>query len=320
MTAVGAPSDRLSRVRLSAAAVGKALRRIPPKRLALCGAIALLLLLMVIGPHIGPWGPEEVDHNANLTAPNASHWFGTDRNGMDIFSRILAAPRINLSIALAATTISIAIGVPLGAAAGFFGGRGRVGGMSSELMMRLMDVLQSFPVFIFALVLVAVRGPATENVVAALALVNLPVFVRLARADMLAVREQPYAEAARCLGHSNTRIIFRHLLPNALASSLAQVPVVIGFVILFTASLSFVGAGVRPPTPELGAMIAIGGKNMITGQAWPSLFPGIALGLIVLVFALAAADLGQHIQRVRRGSGAGMLTAGPLGAAVATRA
>lgn len=277
------------------------LARIPFAMILLYGAIAGLLVLTAIGPHIGPWGPEEVDPGAALQPPSSSHWLGTDRTGLDIFSRILAAPRTNLLIALSATAISIGIGLPLGAIAGFFAAQGVVRGLLSELVMRTMDVLQSFPVFIFALVLVAVRGPAAENVIAALALVNLPVFVRLARADMLAVREQPYADAARLLGQSNLHIIFRHLLPNALGSSLAQVPVVIGFVILFTASLSFVGAGVPPPTPELGSMIAVGATNMITGEWWPSVFPGIALGLTVLIFALAAQDIGRRIRRVKRG-------------------
>lgn len=264
----------------------------------LYGAVSVLLVLMVIGPSIGPYGPEQIAGPA-LEPPSASHWLGTDRSGLDVFSRILAAPRTNLLIALVAAGISVLIGVPLGATAGYFAGEGRLGSMFSEGVMRLMDILQSFPVFVFALALVAMRGPATENVIGALAFVNIPVFVRLVRAEMLAVREQPYAEAARCLGHSHLRIIFRHLLPNAIHSTLAQIPVVIGFVILFTASLSFIGAGVPAPTPELGSMIAIGASNMVTGEWWPSLFPGVALGLSVFTFAVAAQDIAARLHRVR---------------------
>lgn len=299
MTGISLPTGTITGDRLLAW-LGR-LRRAPLGTLVLYGAIVILIILALVGPHIGPYGPEEVDPGASLQPPSGRHWLGTDRSGLDIFSRILAAPQTNLVIALTATAISVGIGVPVGAVAGFFAARGGPRGFLSELVMRAMDVLQSFPVLIFALALVAVSGQSTRNVIWALSVVNLPVFVRLTRADMLTVREQPYAEAARCLGHSNMRIIFRHLLPNALGSSLAQVPVVIGFVILFTASLSFVGAGVKPPTAELGSMIKDGARNMITGQWWPSLFPGIALGLTVFTFALAAQDVGRRIRRVKRG-------------------
>jgi peptide/nickel transport system permease protein len=264
-------------------------------------AIGCWLALMAVGPYIGPWGPEQIDPNVNLSPPGGVHLFGTDNVGMDIFSRILAAPRINLLIALMATSLAVGIGVPLGAVAGYLTAKPGWRGFLSDLIMRLLDVIQAFPIFIFALALVAVLGPSTRNVILALTLAGVTLFTRLARADMLAVREMPYAEAARCLGHSDMRIIFRHLLPNALSASIAQVPVVIGFVILFTASLSFVGAGVPPPTPELGSMIAIGARNLITGQWWPALFPGIALGLMILSFALGALDIGQRLRAVKRG-------------------
>ena len=264
--------------------------------------VGVWLLLMFIGPSIGPWGPEEIDRDSILQSPGVEHWLGTDRSGMDIFSRILAAPRVNLSIAITAVIISIMIGFPIGALAGYVSGLGRLKSVSSEFIMRTMDVLQAFPVFIFALALVAVRGPSTENVIVAMAFVNIPPFVRLGRAEMLSVRELPYADAARVLGHSGPRIVFRHLMRNSIQTSVATIPVVMGFVILFTASLSFVGAGVPRPTPELGSMVAIGATNMITGQWWPALFPGIALGLVVLTFAFAAQDFGLRIRAVKRGT------------------
>ena len=275
------------------------------------GGVVILIILTAIGPELGSWlegwapkaftwGSEEVDSGHALEAPSGRHLFGTDAIGMDIFMRILAAPRINLFIGLTAGAISVAIGLPLGLIAGYVGGRGRAASFLSELIMRAQDVLQSFPVFVFALVLVAVRGLSVENVIIALTIVNLPAFARLARAEMLLVREQPYADAARILGHSNAWIIFRHLAPNSIASSLATVPMVIGFVILFTASLSFVGAGVPPPTPELGGMIARGANNMVTGEWWPSVFPGVALGLIVLILAFAAQDIAARMRSVKR--------------------
>ena len=248
------------------------------------------------------WGSEEIDRGTSLVAPfTQGHILGTDAVSQDILARIIQAPKINLLIAVVAATLSVLMGVPLGGIAGFLEGRGKFGAAMSELIMRAMDVLQSFPVFIFAIVLVAVTSPSAKNVIIALTIVNLPVFVRLARSDMLTAREQPYADAAKILGHSNTRLIFRHLLPNSVASSLAQVPVVVGFVILFTASLSFVGAGVPPPTAELGGMISRGSKNLYTGQWWPSIFPGIALGLTVFFLALAAQDIGTRMRVVKRG-------------------
>lgn len=269
-------------------------------------AVAIWIILMFIGPSIGPYGPEEIDTDSILQRPGSEHWLGTDRSGMDIFSRILAAPRVNLFIAITAVIISIVIGFPIGALAGYIAGVGRVEAASSEFIMRSMDVLQAFPVFIFALALVAVRGPSTTNVIVAMAFVNIPPFVRLGRAEMLTVRELPYADAARVLGHSGPRIVFRHLLRNSIQTSVATIPVVMGFVILFTASLSFVGAGVPRPTPELGSMVAIGATNMVTGQWWPALFPGIALGLIVLSFAFAAQDVGLRIRAVKRGTAVGI--------------
>lgn len=275
--------------------------------------VGLILILTAIGPEIGPalsgvgcgcgWGSEEIDRGHALEGPSASHFFGTDRTGFDIFSRVLSSPRINLVIALVATALSVVIGLPLGLLAGYVGGRTRAATALSEVIMRCMDVLQSFPLFVFAIVLVAVIGQSAEIVIIALTIVNLPVFARLARAEMLTVREQPYADAARILGHGNFRLIFRHLAPNSIASSVATVPMVIGFVILFTASLSFVGAGVKPPQAELGGMIRVGANNMVTGEWWPSVFPGIALGLFVLIFAFAAQDIAVRMRSVKRAEG-----------------
>ena len=280
---------------------------------AIYSGVGVILLLTIIGPSIGPWladagcvcgwGSEQIDSGHALETPSGTHFFGTDRSGLDVFSRVLAAPRINLVIALAATALSVVIGVPLGLLAGYIGGRAFAATVVSELIMRFMDVLQSFPLFVFAVVLVAVRGQSTEIVVIALTIVNLPVFARLARAEMLTVREQPYSDAARILGHGNFRLIFRHLAPNSVASSVATVPMVIGFVILFTASLSFVGAGVKPPTAELGGMIRVGANNMVTGEWWPSVFPGVALGLMVLIFAFAAQDFAARMRSVKRAEG-----------------
>lgn len=259
--------------------------------------VFILLVLTVIGPMIAPHPTETSAPENSLQPPNATHWFGTDENGMDIFSRVLAAPRVDVIVALVATAISLGIGAPLGVVAGFFEGRGRrVVSTMSEGMLRLLDVIQAFPVFILALVLVAIRGTGIVNIIIAVAFVNAPVFLRLARSEVLSLRERPYAEAARAVGNSNLSIAFRHLLPNALPSLLVQVSVTIGFAILLTAGLSFVGAGVTPPTPELGAMIASGAKYLTLGQWWPALFPGIVLGLTVFAFGITGEAIGRLME------------------------
>jgi peptide/nickel transport system permease protein len=271
--------------------------KLSPLEVFACAAFLIILLLAAVGPLITPYPTETANPSLRLLPPSGSHWFGTDENGMDIFSRILASPRIDVVIAMVATAISVLVGVPLGVLAGYFeGNRRRAASIMGETILRVLDVIQAFPVFIFAMVLVATRGANTVNIVAAVAFVNMPVFLRLTRSEMLSLRDRPFAEAARAVGNSDLRIGFKHLLPNALPPLVVQVSVTVGFAILLTAGLSFVGAGVAPPTPELGSMISTGAKFLITGQWWPSVFPGIALGLIVFTFGVVGETLGRVLQ------------------------
>ncbi|HEX9589190.1 MAG TPA: dipeptide/oligopeptide/nickel ABC transporter permease/ATP-binding protein, partial [Bradyrhizobium sp.] len=247
----------------------------------------LVLIIAAIGPFVAPYPPTFADPLQRLVSPNGAHPFGTDENGIDVLSRLIAAPRTDVLIAVIATTLSVAIGAPLGVVAGYFEGTDRRAmRWISEGTLRLLDVIQAFPVFILAMVLVAIRGTGPVNVVFAVAFVNFPVFLRLVRSEILSLREHLYAEAAVALGNSELGVGFKHLLPNAWPTVLVQVSVTIGFAVLLTAGLSFVGAGVSPPTPELGAMIASGAKFMITGQWWVAMFPGLLLGLIVFTFAV----------------------------------
>ena len=239
----------------------------------------LVLIIAAIGPFVAPYPPTFADPLQRLVSPNVAHPFGTDENGIDVLSRLIAAPRTDVLIAVIATTLSVAIGAPLGVVAGYFEGADRRAmRWISEGTLRLLDVIQAFPVFILAMVLVAIRGTGPVNVVFAVAFVNFPVFLRLVRSEILSLREHPYAEAAVALGNSELGVGFKHLLPNAWPTVLVQVSVTIGFAVLLTAGLSFVGAGVSPPTPELGAMIASGAKFMILGQWWVAMFPGLLLG------------------------------------------
>jgi peptide/nickel transport system permease protein len=287
--------------------VGRGIAALTALELVGCAIGLLLLVLAVIGPIIAPYPTETAFPYARLLSPGGEHWLGTDENGMDILSRILAAPRSDVEVAIVATGISLGIGAPVGVLVGFFEGTARRGAsFLVEVVLRLLDVIQAFPVFILALVLVAVRGTSLTNIIGAIAFVNMPVFLRLARAEVLSLRERPYAEAARAVGNSDMRIAFRHLLPNAFPPLIVQLSVTIGFAILLTASLSFVGAGVTPPTPELGAMIAGGAKFLILGQWWPALFPGIALGVTVFAFGIGGEALGRFLDpsRLRPGASA----------------
>jgi peptide/nickel transport system permease protein len=245
----------------------------------------VILFLAAFGPLIAPQPTEIAQPNHRLLAPSSAHWFGTDTNGIDIFSRVLAAPRTDVVVALVATVISLVIGTGLGLVAGYLEtSPRRAASISGEAMLRLLDVLQAFPVFIFAMVLVAIRGATVTNLIIAIAFVNFPVFLRLVRTEVLRLHREPYIEAARAIGNSEWRIAVRHVLPNALPPVIVQLSVTIGFAVLLTAGLSFVGAGIAPPTPELGNMISGGASYIVTGQWWASVFPGLALGTMVFVF------------------------------------
>ena len=263
------------------------LRNLPAWQWGVLAIILGTLFLTLFGPYLGPYSATGASPSDRLLPPSAAHWLGTDDNGIDILSRLLAAPRIDVLIALVATAISVLVGAPIGVVVALFESRrGRGSRAGAEAVMRFLEVIQAFPVFVFAMVLVAVFGGSTINIIAAVAFVNTPVFVRLVRADVLSLIQRPFAEAARAVGNSEARVGFRHVLPNAIQPVIVQVSVTVGFAILLTAGLSFVGAGVRPPAPELGSMIAGGAKFLIVDQWWPALFPGIALGLIVFSFGV----------------------------------
>ena len=257
--------------------------------------VGVMLLLIVAAPVLATHDPRQANPKDFLQAPNRTHWFGTDATGLDIYSRVLYAPRIDMVIAVAGVLFAVLIGCPLGVFVGYY-----PGGFLSGLIMRAMDFLQSLPIFIMAMAVVAALGQNVINLIYVLTIFNLPVFVRLMRSEALSLREIEYIEAARCAGNSDRRIVFRHLLPNSLAPALIQLSVSIGAAILLTAGLSFIGAGVRVPTPEWGLMISQGAQNMITGQWWIAFFPGVAMSLAVLGFALVGDALRDVLDPARR--------------------
>jgi peptide/nickel transport system permease protein len=253
--------------------------------------VAAVALIGLTAPWIAPHSPITADSSAFLQPPSWRHPFGTDQAGLDVLSRVMHAPRVDLTIALAGTLLSALLGASLGALVGFHEGRGGAKGLLSLVILRASDVLQSFPVFAFALALVAVFGQSIESIVFAIVFVSTPIYLRLMRAQALALRNRNFVEAAVMAGASDGAIILRHIVPNALGPILAQTSVNIGMAILLTAGLSFIGAGVRAPTPEWGSMIAMGYQNIITGQWWPSLFPGLALSITVFGFGLIGASI-----------------------------
>jgi len=257
----------------------------------------------LLAPVVVPYSPTKPHPDSILQPPSARFWLGTDKDGMDIFSRVLYAPRIDLGIAVTSTAIASVLGVLVGTLAGYFLGRGGVLGLCAEWSMRAVDVIQAFPVFIFALALVAMLGASTLNIILAMVFVNTPVFIWLTRSEVLSVRQKPFVEAARCSGNGEMRIALVHVLPNSLAPALTQLSVVLGFAILLTAGISFIGAGVRVPTPEWGVMVSQGASVMITGQWWVGLFPGLALASAVFGFALVGDSLRNFIDPKRRIAG-----------------
>jgi peptide/nickel transport system permease protein len=261
--------------------------------------IVVNLCLAALGPTIAPY-PTQAPAGNSLIPPNGAHWFGTDVSGMDIFSRVLAAPRIDLTIALVSTVIAFVCGVALGVLSGFFAQGERPGRIASALIMRVADIVQAFPMFVFALALVGLSGPSAKNVIVALAFLNIPFFLRLTRGTVLQVRSRTFVEAAICAGNTRLRAAFFHVMPNALAPAMVHFSTTVGFSILLTAGLSFVGAGVPPPTPELGLMIQVGAQNMITGQWWTALFPGLCLAVTVLAFSLFGDNLRVFLDPTNR--------------------
>ena len=253
--------------------------------------VGLIILMAIFAPLIAPFDPMQADPVNYLKPPGWPYVLGTDATGMDIFSRVIHAPRVDLTIALAGTLSSAVIGVALGVVAGYYESAGGWRTFASGFVMRAADVLQAFPVFVFAVAVVAVMGQSVQSIVLAIAFVNAPIYLRLMRSQTLSIRRLRYVEAAFIAGTSDIRIMLRHVIPNAIAPVLAQLSVNIGWAVIITSALSFIGAGVEAPTPEWGSMIAMGFQSIVTGHWWPSIFPGLALAVTVFGFALIGSSV-----------------------------
>jgi peptide/nickel transport system permease protein len=263
--------------------------------LALFGTaiVLLFLVLAVFAPLIAPYDPI-TPTDEYRTPPSLDHLFGTDPTGLDVFSRVVYAARVDLTVGLAATGISLVVGVALGVVTGFYDN------LATSATLRVADLLQAFPVFVLAMVIVAVAGASLLNVIIVIALLSVPVYMRLVRSKVLSFRSLPIVDAARCVGNSDRRLLLRYVLPNNLEPALVQASVNIGWAILLTASLSYIGAGIPVPTAEWGSMVSVGAPMILTGEPWAALFPGLAIGLCVFGFAAVGDALRTILNPERR--------------------
>lgn len=255
---------------------------------------ALLLFAGIFGPWLAPYDPLFTDAARALKPPSAQHWFGTDALGRDIFSRVLVATRLDLTIAFAAVILTFGLGAVAGIAAGYFGG------WTDRVVGRVSDTIMAFPLFVLAMGIVAALGNTVSNIVIATAIINMPLYARVARAEANVRRNAGFIEAARLSGNSEARILFMHILPNILPILMVQCSLTMGYAILNAAGLSFIGLGIAPPTPEWGILVADGAQYIISGEWWVAMFPGLALMLAVFCFNLLGDGLRDMVDPRRR--------------------
>jgi peptide/nickel transport system permease protein len=251
-------------------------------KLTLGAGVVLLVFaaLAIVGPLVAPYDPLATNSALTLTRPSFTHPFGADALGRDILSRVIVATRLDLGMALGAVAISFVCGTLLGAVAGY------AGGWADAIVGRVMDTIMAFPLFVLAMGIVAALGNSVLNIVLATAIINLPFYARSARAEINVRRELAYVEAARMGGNGSARILVVHLIPNILPTMTVQASLNLGWAILNAAGLSFIGLGVRPPTPEWGIMVSEGASYIFTGEWWTFTCPGFALVLAVFCFNL----------------------------------
>ena len=250
-------------------------------RLAVAGLLIVLALVVVaFTAHlIAPYGPTDGVLDQRLLPPSAAHWFGTDDQGRDIFSRILHGAGITLTVVVMVAVLAAPIGLLVGTVSGYAGGR------IDAVLMRLTDIFLAFPRLILALAFVAALGPGIENAVIAIAITSWPPYARIARAETLTIRRAEYIEAVRLMGAGPWRSIWRHVMPLCLSSVIVRVTLDMAGIILTAAGLGFLGLGAQPPLPEWGAMIA-NGRQFVLDQWWVAAAPGAAIFLVSLAFNL----------------------------------
>lgn len=270
----GPPAERRRTTRAQVVA-----RTILADKLAITGlaGLGIITLSAIVGPLISPYDPTATNLAAMLQGPSLAHPLGTDRFGRDILTRILVGARTSLLVAFVGVGIATGIGVPMGAASGYYEG------VVGETIMRIADIVFSFPALLLALALVTILGQTRINVIVAIGLVYWPVFARITRGSVLSVKEEDFVQASRAIGDSDTRIIFAEILPNVLAPVIVQATISLAVAVLVESALSFLGLGVPPPDPSWGRMLAAS-RDFMTQAPWWVVAPGVSIMLTVLSF------------------------------------
>ena len=258
------------------------------------GLFTLFLVAAIFGPLIAPYNPLQSDAVNTLKPPTWAQPFGTDQLGRDIFSRVLVAARLDLSIAFASVILAFLLGALSGVAAGYFGG------WTDRIVGRLADTIMAFPLFVLAMGIVAALGNKVINIVIATAIINFPLYVRVARAEANVRRDAGFVEAARLSGNGEARVLLGHVLSNIMPIMMVQMSLTMGYAILNAAGLSFIGLGVRPPDAEWGIMVADGANFIQSGEWWVAFFPGVTLMLAVFCFNLLGDGLRDIIDPRQR--------------------
>lgn len=254
----------------------------------------LILGCAIFGPALVPYDPLATNASNALQPPTWDHWFGTDAVGRDVFSRVVVATRLDLSISVAAVALSFVIGSVLGSIAGYWGG------WIDAVLNRFLDTIMAFPLFVLAMGIVAALGNTIENIVYATAIINVPFYARLVRAEVNIRRHAGFVQAAKLAGNSDLRVLAAHIFPNALPPMMVQVSLNLGWAILNAAGLSFIGLGVRPPTAEWGIMVAEGANFIVSGEWWMAVFPGLWLMIAVFTFNLLGDGLRDIVDPRKR--------------------
>ena len=270
--------------------------RLKRNRLALVGGAVVLALFVIslLAPLISPYDPNAINAWKVLSPPSLQHWFGTDELGRDVFSRILLGARISLKVGFVAVGIAVSIGTVVGLVSGYYSG------LVDTTLMRLVDIMLCFPAFFLILAVITFLEPSIWYIMMVIGLTGWMGVARLVRAETLSIREMDYILAARCIGCSNARIIFRHILPNAISPVLVSATLGVAGAILTESALSFLGIGVQPPTPSWGNILT-SGKDYIEFAWWLSLFPGLAILVTVLAYNLLGEGIRDALDpRVKR--------------------
>lgn len=251
------------------------------------GILLILVLIALLAPVIAPYDPVHADLGAVLQPPSWHHLFGTDTNGMDVFSRCLWATRTDLTVAILGVLIGMGVGVPVGAISGY------IGGLRGETLSRLAEVVQSIPLFLFALIVFAALGNSRPVLVGIVAFVSVPLFLKLTRSTVLPLATMDFVAAARCAALKPLQIIVRHIMPNALGPVASQISLSCAYAIQIIAAVAFLGLGVPIPQPEWGSMIQDGAGQILQGQWWISVFPGV----MILISVIAFGGIGRQLSR-----------------------